>query len=88
MLGLDGDLGVQGPDLQASRAGARRRDVNLDRFIQEGTGPQNDDSDDSDPFAWMSTEKDENRYGGSEKAETDYITSQVSDEEFDWSQFP
>lgn len=88
LLGLDGQAGVQGPNLQQSRAGARRRDVNLDRFVQEGTGPQNDDNDDSDPFAWMSTEKDENRYGGSEKAETDYITSQVSDEEFDWSQFP
>jgi len=84
LLGLDGEAGVQGPGLRQSRMGARRRDTNLDRFIQEGTGPQNNNNDDDDPFDWVSTDKDENRIGGSEKAETDYITSQVSDEEFDW----
>lgn len=84
LLGLDGQAGVQGPGLSQSRAGARRRDVNLDRFVKEGTGPQNNNDDDDDPFGWMSTDKDDNRIGGSEKAETDYITSQVSDEEFDW----
>lgn len=84
LLGFDGEGGVQGPSLEASRQGARRRDTDIDRFTVEGTGPQNNDDD--DPFDWMTTTPDENRYGGSEKAETDLITSQISDEDF-WDEF-